>query len=87
MQQTSVLVLTTINVPHSKKLTAQELACCLLHQEAAEEVPGHMASFFGEVAPDLQVAFANQFGITDAQLRAAATAFSKFSGQPYPLAA
>jgi hypothetical protein len=81
------LVLTTVNAPHSKQLTAQELAHCLLDHAAAKAVPGHMSSFFGEVKPDLQLAFAALFGITPAQLAAAAKAFSSYSGASYPLAA
>ena len=81
------LVLTTVNAPYSKQLTAQELACCLLDHAAAKAVPGHMSSFFREVKPELQSAFADLFGITHAQLAAAAKAFSSYSGEPYPLAA
>jgi hypothetical protein len=40
------LVLTTVNAPYSKKLDAQQLACCLLDPSAAKAAPGHMSSFF-----------------------------------------
>jgi hypothetical protein len=79
-------VLTTVNAPYSKQLDAQALVDCLLDPVAAELYPGHMSSFFGEVDPDLQIAFAKQFKITHKQLIVAARAFSKFSGQSYPLA-
>jgi hypothetical protein len=46
-----------------------------------------MSSFFGDVMPELQVAFAEMHGITHAQLVAAAKTFAEFSGQSYPLAA
>jgi hypothetical protein len=46
-----------------------------------------MSSFFGDVKPELQVAFAEMYGITNAQLVAAAKTFAEFSGQSYPLAA
>lgn len=82
-----VLVLTTVNAPYSTQLSAQELVHCLLDYEAAKAVPGHMSSFFGDVEPDLQLAFANSFGISHAQLAAAAKAFSSYSGELYPLAA
>jgi hypothetical protein len=81
------LVLATVNAPYSKQLDAQELAYCLLDHEAAKAAPGHMSSFFGEVKPELQVAFADLFSITPAQLAAAGKAFSNYSGAPYPLAA
>jgi hypothetical protein len=45
-----------------------------------------MSSFFGEVKPALQLAFAQQFNITHAEVAAAAKAFSKYSGESYPLA-
>ncbi|MBX9826945.1 MAG: hypothetical protein K2Y27_18380 [Xanthobacteraceae bacterium] len=80
------LILTTVNAPHSKQLDAQELVHCLLDPEAAKAVPGHMSSFFGEVKPELQFAFASHFGVSHAQLAAAAKAFSIYSGQSYPLA-
>lgn len=81
------LVLATVNAPYSEQLDAQGLAHCLLDQTAAKAVPGHMSSFFGEVEPALQVAFAHQFNITDAQLVTAAKAFALYSGESYPLAA
>jgi hypothetical protein len=81
------LVLTTVNAPYSKQLNAQELVHCLLDHAAAKAVPGHMSSFFGDVKPELQSAFADLFGITHAQLVTAAKAFSSYSGEPYPLAA
>ena len=82
-----VLVLTTINAPHSKQLSAEELVHCLLHPAAAQAVPGHMSAFFGDVTPELQLAFAELFGITHTQLAAAAKDFSLYSGANYPLAA
>ena len=81
------LVLTTVNAPYANKLTALELAHCLLDLAAAKAVPGHMSSFFGEVSPALQIDFAQQFNITQAQLVAAAKAFATYSGESYPLAA
>lgn len=76
-----------MNAPYSKQLDAQELADCLLDQAAAKAVPGHMSSFFGEVDPKLQMGFADLFGITEAELVAAAKAFAAYSGESYPLAA
>jgi hypothetical protein len=80
------LVLTTVNAPYSKQLGAEELAYCLQNTAAAKAVPGHMSSFFGEVDPSLQQAFAESFGIPKAELVSAAKAFSAFSGESYPLA-
>jgi hypothetical protein len=84
---TPALILTTVNAPHSKHLSADELAHCLLDQAAAKAVPGHMSSFFGEVQPALQTGFASLFDISESQLAAAAKAFAAYSGESYPLAA
>lgn len=81
------LVLATVNAPHSKQLSAQELARCLIDPDAAKAVPGHMSVFLGEVKPQLQLDFAHHFNITDHELVAAAKAFAAYSGQSYPLAA
>lgn len=81
------LVLATVNAPHSEQLNAEQLAHCLLDHAAARTVPGHMSSFFGEVDPALQIKFAHQFNVSDAQLAAAARAFAEYSGESYPLAA
>ena len=81
------LVLARINAPHREQLDAETLAQCLLDEAAANAKPGHMSSFFGEVEPELQIAFAHLFNITDAQLVSAAKAFAKYSGKSYPLAA
>jgi hypothetical protein len=81
------LVLTTVNAPHSRQLTAEELAFCLLSLAAAQAVPGHMSAFFGEVSPELQCEFADMFGISHAKLVEAAKAFASISGESYPLAA
>ena len=81
------MVLTTVNAPYSKQLTAQELVHCLLDDAAAKAVPGHMSTFFGEVEPELQCEFAELFDIPHAQLVEAAKAFSSYSGESYPLAA
>lgn len=80
-------VLTTVNAPYSKKLDVPTLAHCLTHPEAAETWPGQMSAFFGEVAPELQKAFAGAFHISEAELVTAAKTFAQFSGEFYPLAA
>jgi len=79
-------VLTTVNAPYSKKLDAGELAYCLTHPMAAKAAPGQMSAFFGEIAPDLQKAFAEAFGISEEQLVSAAKTFAEFSGEVYALA-
>jgi hypothetical protein len=83
----AALILTTVNAPYSQKLDAQALANCLLHSEAALAAPGHMSTFFGEVQPDLQIAFADLVNISQEQLAASAKAFANYSGESYALAA
>jgi hypothetical protein len=80
-------VLTTVNAPYSKPLDAQTLVYCLTHPMAAKTWPGQMSAFFGEVAPDLQKAFASAFDISEAELAVAAKTFAEYSGETYPLAA
>lgn len=80
-------VLTTVNAPYSKKLDALVLAHCLTHPEFAKAAPGHMSAFFGEVAPELQKAFAGAFNISETELAIAARMFAAYSGETYPLAA
>lgn len=80
-------VLTTVNAPYNKMLDGQTLAYCLTHPMAAKTWPGQMSAFFGEVAPDLQKAFASAFGISEAELAIAAKTFAEYSGETYPLAA
>lgn len=83
----SALVLSTVNAPYSKKLSAQELAYCLVDHQKAKDFPGHISSFFSDVSPDLQLAFAALYEISEDDLVDAAKAFSNYSGQSYPLTA
>jgi len=85
--KTPAAVLTTVNAPYRDQLDAQALAHFLLDHTAAKQMPGHMSSFFGDVEPALQLEFAHQFDITDAELVAAAKAFAEYTGESYPLAA
>jgi hypothetical protein len=75
-------VLATVNAPYREKLTTQALVDCLLHPGMAKAKPGHVSSFFGDVKPALQAAFADEFGISKAQLQAAAKAFELYAGYP-----
>ena len=84
---TSSLVLAVVNAPHTDKIDARTLARGLLDHAEARTMPGHMSAFFGEVSPALQIDFARQFDITEAQLITAARAFAAYSGETYPLAA
>jgi hypothetical protein len=83
----AALILSTVNAPYSQKLDARALADCLLHTNAALAAPGHMASFFGDVKPRLQIAFAHLVNVSQEQLVASAKAFANYSGESYALAA
>ena len=80
-------VLTTVNAPYSMKLDAQALVHCLTHPEAGKSARGQMSAFFGEVAPELQKAFAKMYNVSEETLISAAKAFAEYSGETYPLAA
>lgn len=86
MGKVPAIVLTTVNAPHSKKLSAAALAHCLKDHMAALEAPGHMSAFFGDVSAAHQIAFAAAFGISDDQLASAAQQFAAYSGESYQLA-
>ena len=83
----AAILLTTVNSPYSEQVDAATLAHCLIDLTAAKAKPGHVSSFFGEVDPALQIAFAESVGITYTALVAAAKAFAEYSGESYPLAA
>ena len=79
-------VLTTVNAPYGEKLDGATLAHCLTHPAAARRKAGHMSSFFAEVPPEAQMAFADAYGIPATALVEAAKAFAGYSGETYPLA-
>jgi hypothetical protein len=84
---TQAVVLATVNAPYSARLSATELAYYLQNPAAAvEAAPGHMSSFFGDVLPEHQLAFAEQSGVPRSVLVATANAFAAYSGESYPLA-
>jgi hypothetical protein len=80
------LILTTVNAPYSEQLDAATLVQCLKDAALAKSKPGHMSSFFGEVDPESQKAFAAHFGIDEQILAVAAHEFAAYSGEDYPLA-
>jgi hypothetical protein len=81
------IALSKINAPFRAHLSADDVAACIRSVEMAHKRPGHMASFFGELSPEIQMAFADTMGIERQALVAAARAFSKWSGEHYEIAA
>lgn len=87
MSSVDSLVLSTVNAPYSKKLDAMTLANYILEPAKSKTSAGPMSSFFYEVSPDLQIAFAEGHGISIAALKSAASFFDAWSGQKSALAA
>jgi hypothetical protein len=88
MAQPPVIVstLSTVNAPHRRKLSAEELAACVLDEEIARKNPGHMSVFFGELPLEQQEAFCASAGVGPGALGRAAAAFGAWSGENYPAA-
>lgn len=77
-------VLTTVNAPYRTYLDAEGLAVSIADGQVNIAQVG---SFFTEVAPATQRAFAMQHGVSEAALVSAASAFQSYSGQDVALAA
>jgi hypothetical protein len=82
----TIIVLSKINVPHAKMLSAEELCACFFDFEKSKTWAGHVSSFYSEISPDLQVAFAAQNGVDKPALVSAAKQFAAWSGQSYEIA-
>ena len=81
------IALSKINAPFRAQLSAGDVTACILSIEQAKAWPGHMASFFGELSPEVQFGFAAAMGIEREALLSAARAFSQWSGERYEIAA
>ena len=80
-------VLGTINAPYSADLSACQLAACISDLTAMETAVGPVFSFFTEVKPDLQRAFAEQMGLSNAAVKAVAQFIQGHCANPIALAA
>lgn len=87
MSPADSLVLSTVNAPNSKKLDAMMLVNYILAPAKSKTAAGPMSSYFYEVSPDLQLAFAEAHGISVVALKAAAALFDAWSGHKSALAA
>ena len=81
------IALSKINAPFRSQLSAGDVTACILSAEQSKTRPGHMASFFGELSPEIQFGFATAMGIDREALLSAARAFSKWSGERFEIAA
>jgi hypothetical protein len=82
----TIIVLSKINAPHAEMMTAAELCACFFDIQKSKAWAGHVSSFYSEISPDLQVAFAAQNGIDKPALVSAAKEFAAWSGQSYEIA-
>ena len=77
-------ILTTVNAPYQTMLDADQLALAISKKDIKLAQVG---SFLTETPVAHQIAFAEAFGISDAELQVTAVAFANWSGQPVALAA
>lgn len=77
-------VLTTVNAPYRTYLDAKGLVTSIVDGQVSVAQVG---SFFTEIAPETQRAFATQHGVSEAALVRTASAFQSYSGQDVALAA
>jgi hypothetical protein len=83
----TILVLSKINAPHAEQISAEELCGCFFDLQKSKAWAGHVSSFFAEINPETQIAFAAQNGIEKPALVSAAKAFAAWSGEHYEIAA
>lgn len=76
-------VLTTVNAPYRTYLDAEGLAASIANGQISVAQVG---SFFTEIAPEVQRAFAIRYGVSEAALVRTASSFRKYSGQDVALA-
>lgn len=87
MKNTANKILTTVNAPFAKKVTADQLAVDIADLQSAETYSGPVFAFFSEVSPDLQVAFIEEWGVDRTAVQAVALKFQEACGYELPLAA
>jgi hypothetical protein len=83
----TIIVLSKVNAPHAEKISAEELCACFIDFQKSKAWAGHVSSFFAEISPETQTAFAAQNGIDKPALVSAAKAFAAWSGEEYEIAA
>jgi hypothetical protein len=81
--RTDKLVLTTVNAPYKRNITAADLAECLV-AASVEGWPSHVVSFFTEVKAALVLGFAAEHHVPPACLVSAYEAMKNYSGESNP---
>lgn len=66
------LILSTVNAPYAKKLSAQELALAICADQPSSYGFGQALSFFSELPPDLQLAFVKEMRLDLSKVKKAA---------------
>ena len=75
------MTLTTINASYRNRLDANAFAQALLNPDTLRTVAGPMSSFFYELSPDRQIAFAKSHGVPLDKLKEAMILFDAWSGR------
>src|SRR5437762_54490 len=75
-----MLVLSTVNAPYRRSISATTLAECLA-SAALGDWPVHVATFFTDVNPELIVRFAEVHGISESKLAQAYRATRSETGE------
>jgi hypothetical protein len=83
----TIIVLSKVNAPHAERISVEELCACFFDFQKSKAWSGHVSSFFAEVSPAMQIAFAARHGIDKTALVNAAKAFAAWSGENYEIAA
>lgn len=78
------LVLSTVNAPYMRDISAAKLANCIQNAEL-NEWPVHIAAFFTDISPDVVLGFARVHGISESSLWAAYLAVRSQTGERNPI--
>lgn len=81
VQNIDSLVITTINIPYSKKLDVQTLVSCLKNPDDVRFFSGPMSSFFTDVSAELKREFAAFHELSEIEMKVASDAFAVWSGK------
>lgn len=79
-------ILSTVNAPYAKKLSAHDLAQAISADQPASQGLGQALSFFSELPPDLQIAFVEEMHLDLAKVtKAAAYHYAKSGHTRFPI--
>lgn len=87
MTQVASKILGTVNAPYGADVSACELAACISNPDAMSKAIGPVFSFFTEVDPGLQSAFAEEMGLDAGAVKVVAQLIASKCGNHVALAA